>query len=173
MIPRFSLQFGDITSMNVEAVVNSTDETLLEGGPVHRAIHEAAGPELAEECARLGRCHVSEVRVTKGFNLSARYILHTVAPTWLGGQRGEESALVSCYLHCLQEAEAQGIKTLAFPSLGSGTQPQIPLDKAAPLVVQTIQDYLLSHNLPEKVILVCFDSTTYRAYQGALRESLP
>lgn len=173
MVQRFSLQFGDITSMNVEAIVNSTDESLLIGGPVHRAIHEAAGPELADECANLGRCQVSEVRVTGGHQLSARYILHTVAPTWLGGQRGEENALISCYLNCLQEAESRGIKSLAFPSLGSGTQPQIPLEKAAPVVVKTIQDYLEHHQLPERVTLVCFDPTTYRAYQGALRDLLP
>ena len=170
---RFMLQLGDITAMNVEAIVNSTDPSLLAGGPVHAAIHEAAGPGLAQECAALGGCPAGEVRITGAHQLPMRCVIHTVAPTWVDGHRGELKILENCYLNALRLAEARGLRSLAFPSLGSGLQPQIPLERAAPLVVRTIQDFLNNHKLPEKVTLVCIDPTTYRAYQDALRESLP
>jgi O-acetyl-ADP-ribose deacetylase (regulator of RNase III) len=170
---RFFLQLGDITSMNVEAIVNSSDSTLLDGGPVHAAVHGAAGPGLREECAALQGCPVGEARITAAHGLGARFIIHTVAPTWNWGSPAEEQALARCYRSSLELAAARNIRSLAFPSIGSGRQPQIPLERAAPVAVATILDHLNTHILPEKVILVCFDTLTFQAYQRALKEALP
>jgi len=173
MTNRLRLQLGDITAMRVDAVVNSTDNTLLAGGPVHVAVHRAAGPELARECEDLGDCPVGEARITGGHSLTAPYILHTVAPIWVGGTAGEKEALANCYRNCLRLAEARGIESVAFPSIGSGTQPQIPLDQAAPLAIRTILDFLATHALPLQVTLVCFDAATYQIHQKSLKEALP
>jgi len=173
MTSRLRLQLGDITAMNVEAVVNSTDNTLQSGGPVHVAVHRAAGPELARECLELGDCPVGEARITGGHSLTAPYVLHTVAPIWVGGGSGEREALASCYLNCLRLAEARGIESVAFPSIGSGTQPQIPLELAAPLAIRTILGFLEHHALPLQVTLVCFDTATYQIHQKSLKEALP
>jgi O-acetyl-ADP-ribose deacetylase len=173
MAARFLLQLGDITSMNVEAIVNSTDPTLLDGGPVHAAIHAAAGPGLREECAALRGCPVGEARITRAHQLGVKHVIHTVAPTWNRGSSLEEQALGNCYRNSLELAGNQQIRSLAFPSIGSGRQPQIPLDKAAPLAVAAVMDYLNTHILPEKVVLVCFDVPTFQAYQRALKEALP
>jgi O-acetyl-ADP-ribose deacetylase (regulator of RNase III) len=173
MTNRFRLQLGDITSMAVDAVVNSTDSSLLAGGPVHVALHRAAGPDLARECEDLGECPVGEARITGGHGLAAPYILHTVAPIWVGGTAGEREALASCYTSCLRLAEAHGIESVAFPSIGSGPQPQFPLEQAAPLAVRTILDWLAGHALPRVVVLVCFDAATYQIHQKSLKEALP
>jgi len=173
MTNRFRLQLGDITSMNVGAVVNSTDNTLLAGGPVHVAVHRAAGPELARECEDLGECPVGEARITGGHSLTAPHVLHTVAPIWVGGTAGELEQLATCYRSCLRLAEIHGIESVAFPSIGSGTQPQFPLDQAAPVAIRTILDWLEGHILPQVVILVCFDAATYQAHQKSLKEALP
>jgi O-acetyl-ADP-ribose deacetylase (regulator of RNase III) len=173
MTNRFRLQLGDITSMSVDAVVNSTDQTMLAGGPVHVAVHRAAGPELAMECEDLGDCPVGEARITGGHGLPAPYILHTVAPIWVGGSAGEKEALANCYLNCLRLAEARGFESVAFPSIGAGTQPQFPLDQAAPLAIRTILDWLAGHDRPQLVILVCFDAATYLIHQQSLKKALP
>ncbi len=173
MAARFLLQLGDITSMNVEAIVNSSDSTLLDGGPVHVAVHEAAGPGLKEECAALQGCPVGEARITSAHGLGVEHIIHTVAPTWNRGGPLEEQALANCYRNSLELAATHQIRSLAFPSIGSGRQPQIPLEKAAPIAVSTIQAFLNTHILPEKVVLICFDVPTYQAYQRALKEILP
>jgi O-acetyl-ADP-ribose deacetylase (regulator of RNase III) len=171
--PRIKLQLGDITAMQVEAVVNSTGPTLLAGGPVHVAIHRAAGPGLAKECQELGDCPPGEARITHGHHLNASFVIHTVAPTWMGGEAGEMQTLANCYRQCLRLAEARGIRTLAFPSIGSGTQPQIPLEKAVPVAVHTILDFLASHAFPEQVVLVCFNADAYKVHQKILKEALP
>jgi O-acetyl-ADP-ribose deacetylase (regulator of RNase III) len=173
MTNRFRLQLGDITAMRVDAVVNSTNQTLRGSGPVHVAVHRAAGPELARECSDLGECPVGAARITGGHSLAAPFILHTVAPIWVGGGCGELESLASCYRSCLLLAEARGIESVAFPSLGSGTQPQIPLDQAAPLAIRTILDFLDNHRLPHQVTLVCFDAATYQIHQKSLKEALP
>jgi len=173
MPTRFRLQLGDITSMNVEAVVNSTDTTLRSGGPVHAAMHRVAGPGLALECAELGECPVGEARITSGHSLAAPYVLHTVVPIWVGGAAGEKESLASCYRNCLRLAEARGIESVAFPSLGAGTEPQIPLEAAAPIAVHTILDFLAEHPFPQQVLLVCFNAASYQIYQKTLKEALP
>ena len=173
MTPRIQLQFGDITAMEVDALVNSTGTTLLEGGPVHKAVHEAAGPALAQACQKLEPCEPGEVRITPGYQLRAQSVIHTVAPTWMDGAHGEPEALSACYTEALKVARKQGFRTLAFPSLGSGRQPQIPLEVAAPIAIHSIQAFLEESPMPEKVFLVCFDTTAYQAYQKVLREALP
>ena len=148
MTNRFKLQLGDITAMSVGAVVNSTDNTLLSGGPVHVAVHRAAGPGLARgvrgrwATARWAR------RASPAGTAAAPYVLHTVAPIWVGGTAGEQEALASCYRNCLRLAEARGIESVAFPSLGSGPQPQIPLDQAAPVAIRTILEFLEPTSCP-------------------------
>jgi O-acetyl-ADP-ribose deacetylase (regulator of RNase III) len=171
--PRLKLQLGDITAMGTEAIVNSTDEALSGGGPLHEAIHRAAGPGLAEECAALESCLPGEVRITRGHGLTASFVLHTVPPTWVGGSAGELKVLESCYNGALRLARARGIRSVAFPSLGSGVEPQIPLEVAAPLAVNTILAFLAASELPEQVVLVCFNPQTYQAHQKALKEALP
>jgi O-acetyl-ADP-ribose deacetylase (regulator of RNase III) len=137
------------------------------------AVHRAAGPELARECEDLGECPVGEARITGGHELNAPYILHTVAPIWVGGGAGEKEALASCYRNCLHLAEARGIESVAFPSIGSGPQPQFPLDQAAPVAIRTILGWLDQHQLPREVTLVCFDIATYQIHQKSLKEALP
>jgi O-acetyl-ADP-ribose deacetylase len=173
MPSRLKLQLGDITSMSTEAVVNSTDETLSGGGPVHVAIHLAAGPGLEEECQEIGDCPVGEARITGGHNLTAPYVIHTVAPTWVGGSEGERNALAACYTNALKLAKARGIKSVAFPSIGSGGQPQIPLEVAAPVAIGSILEFLKTSAIPESVVMVCFNIQAYQAHQKAFKEALP
>ena len=173
MATRFFLQLGDITSMNVDAIVNSSDTTLLDGGPVHSAVHGAAGPGLRDEVSALNGCPVGEARITSAHGIEARHIIHTVAPTWNWGTPMEQEALTSCYRNSLALAVQHGIRSIAFPSIGSGRQPQIPLEIAAPIAVSAILSFLETSPLPEKVVMVCFDAPTFQAYQRALREALP
>ena len=173
MHSRIQLQLGDITALAVDALVNSTDRTLLDGGPVHKAVHEAAGESLAKACEKIGSCEPGEVRLTPGYQLRAQSVIHTVPPTWMGGSRGELDTLASCYTQALDLASKRGFRTLAFPSLGSGKQPQIPLEVAAPVAIHSILAFLEKHPLPEKVFLACFDAATYQAHQTVLREALP
>ncbi len=173
MEPRLLLQLGDITAAKVDAIVSSTGETLLAGGPVHAAVHKAAGPGLVEECERLGECPPGDVRVTGAHGLPYAFIIHTVPPTWMDGDHGELEDLAGCYRKSLELARSRGANSLAFPSLGSGTQPQIPLEAAAPVAIRTILDFLERNALPERVVLVCFDVPTYQAHQKVMRELLP
>ncbi|MCE1228266.1 MAG: macro domain-containing protein [Firmicutes bacterium] len=170
---RIQLQLGDLTLLKVDAIVNSTDQSLLDGGPVHRAVHEAAGESLAKACEKVGHCNPGEVCLTPGYNLASSFVIHTVAPTWQGGHRGEREALASCYTSALELAFERAFRTIAFPSLGSGLQPQIPLDQAAPVAIHAILQFLDHHPLPEKVVLACYDAPTYHAYQTVLRGMLP
>jgi O-acetyl-ADP-ribose deacetylase (regulator of RNase III) len=126
-----------------------------------------------EECSTLEGCRVGEARITAGHDLTAKYIIHTVAPTWSVGSPAEEQALANCYRNSLTLAARQNIRSLAFPSIGSGRQPQIPLERAAPIAVKTILEFLNTSILPEKVQLVCYDVATFQAYQRALKEALP
>jgi len=173
MEPRLVLQLGDITAVEVDAIVNSTGEDLLSGGALHAAVHAAAGPGLGEECASLTECPPGDARVTGAHGLPFSFIVHAVAPTWMGGDHGELEELAGCYRKSLEIARSRGARSLAFPSLGSGTQPQIPLEAAAPVAIRTILDFLEGSRLPERVVMVCFDVPTYQAHQKVLRECLP
>lgn len=170
---RFKLQLGDITTMETDAIVNSTDTTMLDGGPVHQAVHRVGGPDLRMECQLVGNCPVGEARITSGHMLPAKLVIHTVAPTWLDGNQKEREALASCYESALRLAEVRRISTVAFPSLGAGRLPQIPLQEAAPVAVGTVLNFLEHHEYPDQVVLVCYDKDTFMAYQKALKAALP
>ena len=158
---------GDITEQNVDAIVNAANCSLLGGGGVDGAIHRAAGPELLAECRTLHGCETGKAKITKGYRLKARYVIHTPGPVWHGGGHGEEALLASCYRSCLELASANGCKTVDFPSISTGVY-RFPKDKAAQIAVDTILEYLRAHSEIERVRMVCFDSRTQQHYQDAL-----
>lgn len=158
---------GDITKQTVDAIVNAANCSLLGGGGVDGAIHRAAGPELLAECRTLNGCETGKAKITKGYRLPAKYVIHTPGPIWHGGGRGEAELLASCYRSCLALASGYGCKTVDFPSISTGVY-RFPLDKAAAIAISTISDYLKSHDDIERVRMVCFDSRTLAQYEKAL-----
>ncbi len=166
---RIEIIQGDITKQNVDAIVNAANCSLLGGGGVDGAIHRAAGPELLAECRTLNGCETGKAKITKGYRLPAKYVIHTPGPIWYGGSRGEAELLASCYRSCLTLASENGCKTVDFPSISTGVY-HFPLDKAARIAVNTISDYLKDHDDIERVRMVCFDSRTLAQYEKALTE---
>ncbi|MEO2239621.1 O-acetyl-ADP-ribose deacetylase [Dorea sp. YH-dor226] len=158
---------GDITKSDCDAIVNAANTSLLGGGGVDGAIHRAAGPELLEECRTLHGCPTGEARITKGYRLPAKYVIHTPGPIWQGGRYGEEELLASCYRSCLELATGHGIKRIAFPSISTGIY-GFPLEKAAPIAVHTIRTFCKDHPQIEEVRMVCFDQRTKTYYEKAL-----
>ena len=163
----FEIVRNDITKMHVDAIVNAANRSLLGGGGVDGAIHHAAGPVLLSECRTLGGCETGEAKITKGYRLPAKYVLHTPGPVWHGGRNNEEELLASCYLSCLCLASDYGCRSVAFPSISTGVY-GFPLEKAAPIAVGTIAVYLDAHPEIELVRMVCFDAGTKRYYDKAL-----
>lgn len=161
---------GDITKQETDAIVNAANTSLLGGGGVDGAIHRAAGYALLEECQGLGGCKTGQAKITKGYRLPAKYVIHTPGPIWNGGTRGEPGLLQSCYLSCLSLAEAAGCRTVSFPSISTGIY-RFPVAMAAKIAVDTILDYLVAHPLPEQVYMVCFDDRTKAAYDEALNNA--
>ena len=167
MKTRIEIVQGDITVQKVDAIANAANTTLLGGGGVDGAIHRAAGPELLAECRTLGGCATGEAKITKGYRLPAKYVLHTPGPVWHGGRNNEDELLASCYLSCLQLASEYGCRTVAFPSISTGVY-HFPLERAAGSAVGTIAVYLETHPEIELARMVCFDSRTKEAYDRAL-----
>lgn len=163
------IEQGDITTYRVDAIVNAANRTLLGGGGVDGAIHRAAGPELLEECKTLGGCETGEAKITKGYRLPARYVIHTPGPIWYGGVRGEAEKLRGSYENSLRLAEENGCKTVAFPSISTGVF-HYPLEQAAQIAVDTILTFLKTARCVKEVTMVCFDEKTLQAYQAALAE---
>ena len=168
MKPRIDIIQGDITKQRVDAIANAANTTLLGGGGVDGAIHRAAGPELLEECRTLHGCETGEAKITRGYRLPAKYVLHTPGPVWHGGNRDEDELLASCYLSCLHLASEYGCKTVAFPSISTGVY-HFPLERAAAIALGTIAAYLERHPEIERVSMVCFDARTKTAYDAALK----
>ena len=160
---------GDITKQSVDAIVNAANCSLLGGGGVDGAIHRAAGKELLEECRTLGGCKTGEAKITKGYKLPAKYVIHTPGPVWHGGGRHEAELLRSCYRNCLVLASENGCKTVDFPSISTGVY-SFPLDKAAPIAINAIAEYLSEHPEIERVRMVCFDDRTAQHYKNALEK---
>lgn len=161
---RIQIIQGDITLQQVDAIVNAANNSLLGCGGVDGAIHRAAGPELLEECRKLNGCPTGAAKITKGYNLPARWVIHTVGPVWRGGANGEDRLLAACYRNSLQLAKQYEIKTIAFPSISTGAY-RFPLERAARIGVTEIGKFLGSNSLPELVQIVCFDERTFEVYQ--------
>jgi len=158
---------GDITRQNADAIVNAANTSLLGGGGVDGAIHRAAGPELLKECRTLNGCRTGQAKITKGYNLPAKYVIHTPGPIWRGGSNGEPELLASCYRSCLELASEYGCRTVDFPSISTGVY-HFPLEKASVIAISTIKAYLDEHPEIERVRMVCFDMGTKKYYDNAL-----
>lgn len=158
---------GDITRAQVDAIVNAANTTLMGGGGVDGAIHRAAGPALYLACRKFNGCPTGEARITSGFNLPARYIIHTPGPIWHGGDGNEQQLLANSYRNSLRLAEENGCQTVAFPSISTGVY-AFPLELAAPIALTTIRDFLETAEVVDTVTMVCYDPRTLAAYRQAL-----
>jgi len=165
---RVKLRLGDITKLSVDAIVNAANTTLLGGGGVDGAIHRAAGPELLEECRRIGGCPTGEARVTKGYRLPAKHVIHTVGPIWRGGKVNEEELLRNCYRNSMKLADENGMKTIAFPSISTGAY-GFPIERAAPIALQVVRENLERMMNLENVILICFSQSDYDVYEKSMK----
>jgi O-acetyl-ADP-ribose deacetylase (regulator of RNase III) len=155
---------GDITKLDVDAIVNAANTTLLGGGGVDGAIHRAAGPQLLEECRGLCGCRPGEAKMTRGYNLPARFVIHTVGPVWSGGNRGEPEVLANCYRNSLRVAANNKIKSIAFPAISCGAY-GYPIEQAAEIAFNTTRDFLAANDRIDKVIFVLATDEIVHAYQ--------
>jgi len=158
---------GDITKLDVDAIVNAANTTLLGGGGVDGAIHRAAGPELLAECRTLGGCRAGEAKISRGYGLPARFVIHTVGPIWRGGKHGEPETLTNCYRNSLQLALENGVKTIAFPAISCGAY-AYPIPEAAQIAVKTTRDFLATEDRFDKVIFVLWGENIYDTYRQLL-----
>jgi O-acetyl-ADP-ribose deacetylase len=158
---------GDITALDVNAIVNAANTALLGGGGVDGAIHRAAGPELLAECLTLGGCQPGEAKITRGYRLPARFVIHTVGPVWTGGKRGEAETLANCYRNSLQLAVENGIKTIAFPAISCGAY-HYPIREAARIALETTREFIATTDKIDKVIFVVARDEILRAYRQIL-----
>ena len=170
MSERIAIVEGDITKLEVDAIVNAAKESLLGGGGVDGAIHRAAGPGLVDECRVLGGCPTGEARITKGYRLPARHVIQTVGPVWHGGGRGEDDLLAGCYRSSLELAAAHALKTIAFPAISTGVY-RVPPQRAARIAVTTAAGFLAGDEVLETVIFCCFGRASVEAHEAALKEA--
>lgn len=163
MINKIETHKGDITKLNVDAIVNAANTSLLGGGGVDGAIHHAAGPQLLKECRTLNGCPTGEAKITRGYNLPSKYVIHTVGPVWNGGNNNEDNLLASCYRNSLKLAVENSIKTIAFPAISTGVY-RFPLERATKIAVTEAKHFLEQNDEIEKIIFVAFDERTYDSY---------
>lgn len=167
MKERISVLKKDITQLSVDAIINAANNTLLGGGGVDGAIHRKAGPLLLEECKKLGGCATGEAKLTKGYNLPAKYVIHTVGPIYKDGKSNEEFLLKNCYLNSLKIASEMKFNEIAFSAISTGVY-GYPKDQACKIAVDTTFEFLSKNEYPKKVIFVCFDDENYRIYKDYL-----
>jgi O-acetyl-ADP-ribose deacetylase (regulator of RNase III) len=165
---RISVVKTDITTLDVDAIVNAANTTLLGGGGVDGAIHRAAGPQLLDECEKLGGCETGGAKITRGYRLPARHVIHAVGPVWTGGDRGERELLASCYRECFRIAREKGFKTIAFPAISCGVY-RFPLDEAVKIAVRETEAELKTNDKLEKILFACFGDDVYEAYRTYLQ----
>ncbi|MBM3506534.1 MAG: O-acetyl-ADP-ribose deacetylase [Alphaproteobacteria bacterium] len=158
---------GDITTFAVDAIVNAANSTLLGGGGVDGAIHRAAGPRLLDECKGLGGCVTGDAKITKGYDLPARHVIHTVGPVWLGGGHGEEELLARCYKRCIAVAATNACRTVAFPGISTGAY-RFPMDRAARIAVDSVRESTQSFGEVQEVTFVCFNQPMADLYRDLL-----
>ena len=163
---------GDITQQGVDAIVNAANNSLLGGGGVDGAIHRAAGPELLEECRRLHGCATGDAKITKGYRLLAKWVIHTVGPVWRGGDLREDDLLANCYRRTLELAAQKGIRTIAFPAISTGVY-GFPLERATRIAVTEVKNFLQKKSSIEQVIFTCFSRQSYDCYQEVVQKILP
>ena len=159
---------GDITRQQVEAIVNAANNSLLGGGGVDGAIHRAAGPKLLEECRTFNGCATGEAKITGGYNLPAKFVIHTVGPVWHGGDNNEDDLLARCYRNSLDVAEMRQIKTIAFPSISTGIY-GFPMERAAQIALREIKQHLEAGSVIEQIVLVCFGQRALAIHQAAFK----
>jgi O-acetyl-ADP-ribose deacetylase (regulator of RNase III) len=166
--PNIAIIQGDITQQRVNAIVNAANEALLPGGGVSGAIHRVAGPLLFYECRALGGCETGDAKITQGYELPARFVIHTVGPIWEGGEQGEDELLARCYWRSLALAQEHGFRSIAFPTISTGTY-GFPVERAAQIALREIRTFfaLGQGSAIEQVVIVCFDERTYHAYLSA------
>jgi O-acetyl-ADP-ribose deacetylase (regulator of RNase III) len=167
MPQRIEIVEGDITRLEIDAIVNAANKMLAPGGGVCGAIHRAAGPGLAKACAELGGCDTGEAKITPGFSLPARYVIHSVGPVWGGGERGENRLLANCYRNSLALAAEHGLTSIAFPAISTGIF-GFPQDRAALIAVRTVRDALPGFPSIERVVFCCFGAGSRKAHEAAL-----
>ena len=158
---------GDITQLKTDAIVNAANNSLLGGGGVDGAIHRAAGPGLLKECRKLKGCPTGEAKITSGYNLPAKFIIHTVGPVWNGGNKNEEELLANCYRNSLWIAENTKLKTIAFPNISTGVY-NFPKNLAARIAIANVREFLKNSKQIKEVIFVCFDEENYNIYEKTL-----
>jgi len=166
-VERIILQRGDITRITLDAIVNAANTSLLGGGGVDGAIHRAAGPGLLDECRRLNGCATGEAKITKGYNLAASWVIHTVGPVWHGGQHNEPALLAGCYRNSLKLASDLRLKSVAFPNISTGVY-GYPKQDAALIAIETVRQWLVGNQLPENVYFVIYDEENERIYKKLL-----
>jgi len=169
MSDRIEVVLSDITKQQVEAIVNAANNSLLGGGGVDGAIHRAAGSELLEECRKLKGCPTGQAKITRGFQLPAKWVIHTVGPVWRGGNYKEDEYLTQCYQSCFTLIEKHLLKTVAFPSISTGVY-RFPLERATEIAITETLNFLKRNNFVEKIIFVCFNKNVYDCYVAELKK---